>query len=181
MKLYEILLMLFDEFGGELTGRTRIQKLCYFYSILYKRDMGFRAHYYGPYSPQVEKVLDELEGIGLIEKNVITLGENSGGFEVKRYDYKINDYGKQVVNNISQSDEKQQLKSFVRKIKDVGNPNTTDISVAAKAYFVLARADMPLTDDEIRKKASAFDWDINSNSINKAADFLKNLELLKAG
>jgi hypothetical protein len=37
---------------------------------------------------------------------------------------------------------------------------------------------MPLTDDEIRKKASAFDWDIHSNSIEKAANFLTKLELI---
>jgi uncharacterized protein YwgA len=178
MKIYEIILLMISELGGILAGRTKIQKLCYFYSLIANKEFGFRPHYYGPYSPMVENTLDELEGIGLIDKRVERLGENFDGFEVKRYDYGITIYGQQVVETIVDSHEKRQLKEFIRKVIKIGLPNTTDISIAAKAYYILQRESMPLTDDEIQKKAKAFGWDINSNSINSASNFLKAFNLI---
>ncbi len=173
MKIYEIILLMISEFGDRISGRTKVQKMCYFYARLKNREMGFRPHYYGPYSPAVENALDELEGIGLIDKKIEIIGENPAGFEVKRYDYEITKYGKQVVDTIEDCQEKRDLQEFVRKIKMIGIPGTIDISIAAKAYYILERENMPLTHEEIRKKAEAFGWNIDSNAINRAAAFLK--------
>jgi uncharacterized protein YwgA len=180
MKIYETVLLMISEFGGNLPGKTKIQKLCYFYSVLNDKEMGFRPHYYGPYSPIVENALDELEGLGLIDKDVERLGENQEGFEIKKFHYRITRYGTQVVDTIEDNPEKKELEKFVEKVKKTGIPDTTGISIAAKAYYILRKENMPLTDDEIRKKARAFGWDINSDSINKAANFLKSFGLIKA-
>ncbi|MCP5051178.1 MAG: hypothetical protein GY940_28695 [bacterium] len=182
MKIHEVILMLIDGLGedGKLSGRTKMQKMCYFYSILNNRDMGYRPHFYGPYSPFVENSLDELEGIGLVERSVVRLGDNADGFEVNRYDYRITKYGEQVINAIANGKEKEDLNRFVEKINKIGIPSTTNISIAAKAYYILARAEMPLTGDEIRKKAGAFNWNINQDSIQGAEGFLEDLGLIKA-
>lgn len=179
MKIYEILLVLIDELGGKVSGRTLIQKLCYFFSIKHNKNMGFKPHYYGPYSPYVEKALDELEGIGLFDKTVELLGESSSGFEIKRYDYVLTKYGKQAVSTIAQSDEKEKVVTFASKIKRHGIPSTEEISVAAKSYFILNRERSTLTDNQIKGKASDFDWDITEDSINRASDFLVKMELVK--
>jgi uncharacterized protein YwgA len=180
MKIYEIVLLMISEFGGKLPGKTKIQKLCYFYSVLNDKEMGFRPHYYGPYSPIVENALDELEGLGLIDKGVERLGENQEGFEIKKFHYWITKYGRQVVDTIGDNQQKKELEKFIEKVKKTGLPDTTDISIAAKAYYILQRENIPLTDDEIRKKARAFGWDINSDSINKAANFLSAFGLITA-
>jgi uncharacterized protein YwgA len=179
MKIYELILAMLSEFGGRLTGRTKIQKLCYFYSILKNRGLGFRPHYYGPYSPAVENALDELEGIGLIDKKIKLLGENSTGFEVKRYDYEITRYGHQVVQSINNSQEKKDLKEFAEHIKKIEMPGTMDISIAAKAYYILDREKKSLTGEQIRKKAELFGWDIDPDSIDKAENFLQAFGLVE--
>ena len=114
----------------------------------------------------------------MIDKTVERLGENSDGFEVKRYRYEITKYGHQVVDTIGDTEERHKLTNFLEKIKDIGLPNTMDISIAAKAYYILQRENKPLTSGEIRKKAESFGWDIDSGSIDKAERFLSELELI---
>lgn len=179
MKLNEIILLLIDGLGGTLGGKTRIQKLCYFYSILNGKEMGFRPHHYGPYSPAVENAMDELEGIGLIDKKVENYGENSDGFAVNRYDYQITKYGDQVIETIGDNEEKRNLDEFIKKIEKFGLPTTMDISIAAKSHYILEREKGPLNSMEIRKKAEDFGWDIKPDSIDKAANFLRDLEILE--
>ncbi|MCP5109043.1 MAG: hypothetical protein GY950_37020 [bacterium] len=179
MKIYEIVLLMISGLGGKLGGKTKVQKLCYFYSALKGKRMGFKPHYYGPYSPAVENALDELEGIGLIDKQVENFGENSDGYAITRYDYEITKYGEQVVDATGDSIEKKELQEFVKKIGKIGLPDTMDISIAAKAYYILQREKRTLTFGEIRKKAGDFGWEINHASIDKAVNFLKELEVVK--
>lgn len=181
MKTYEIILLMIHELGGSLSGKTKMHKLCYFYSVISKKQMGFKPHYYGPYSPAVENALDELEGMGLIRKTTEPLGENPDGFEMKRYSYKVTKYGLQVIDTMADTQGRTQLKMYIEKVKDVGLPTTTDISIAAKAYYILDRENKPLTDGEIHKKAKNFNWDISSTSIHSAANFLKEFELISIG
>jgi uncharacterized protein YwgA len=177
MDINEIILFLISQLGGSISSKTKIQKLCYFYSILSGRKLGFIPHYYGPYSPQVATALDELEGIGLVDKKIENLGESSEGFEVKRYDYEINKYGSQVVERIKEGQDKEDLTGFVGQIQSVGDLSYFDLSIAAKAYFILKRENKNLTHDEISKKAKNFNWNINKPSIERAIKLLKKLEL----
>ena len=176
MNIDEVILFIISELGGKVSSKTKLQKLCYFYSILSEKDLGFRPHFYGPYSPLVEKTLDELQGIGLIDKQTHHLGENNYGFEVIRYDYSINEYGKQVIEDITPEPE---LMAFLQKIKEVGDPDYLDLSIAAKAYFVLKREGKPLTVEEIKNKAARFNWKISSDNINKAIKILEEFGLVK--
>jgi uncharacterized protein len=178
MKIEDIVILIISELGGKLSGRTKIQKLCYFYSIITGRKMGFIPHFYGPYSPQIETALDELEGIGLIKKYSERLGENPNGFDRIRYNYWITKYGKQVVDMIGDNDERNQLKEFIEKIELIGIPSASDLSVAAKAHYILNKQNKPLTDNEIRKRAETLGWDISTESINKAINFLTEFGLL---
>lgn len=179
MKIYEIILLLIKGFGGELGGRTLIQKLCYFFSVYKGKNMGFKPHFYGPYSPYVENALDELEGIALVDKEVECLGENSEGEEVKKYNYRLTKYGKQALDTITPSLERQELDEFIGLAKMNEIPSTTDISIAAKSHFILNRENRTLTYDEIRNKAGAFKWKIKPESIDKAIDILKSFNMVK--
>jgi hypothetical protein len=179
MDINEIILFMISELKGKISSKTKIHKLCYFYSVRSYRDMGFRPHYYGPFSPQVEKALDELEGIGLVDKKVDHLGESSEGFEIKRYDYIISDYGKQVEALIEDNQEKQELKNFIEMIKQAGNPGYLDLSIAVKAHFIFKKENRVVTPDEIRKKAKGFGWDIGSAAIKRAEKFMLQLKLIE--
>jgi uncharacterized protein YwgA len=179
MDVNEIILFMISELGGKISSKTKIHKLCYFYSICSNRDMGFRPHYYGPFSPQVEQALDELEGIGLVDKKVDHLGESSEGFEIKRYDYIINEYGKEVEALIKDSQEKQELKNFLGMIREAGDPGYLDLSIAAKAHFIFKKENRAITPDEIQKKARGFGWNIGPAAIRRAEKLLSQLELIE--
>ncbi len=56
--------------GGTLEGRTAIQKLCYFAGLVLDEDLGHRAHYYGPYSREVEVALSNEAFAGDLEETM---------------------------------------------------------------------------------------------------------------
>ncbi len=179
LALNDVILLIISDLGGEIQSKTKLQKLCYFHSIKTGKDLGFRAHYYGPYSPLVEKKLDELEGIGLIEKKTQSFGEiYRNGFGVVRYDYKMTKYGQEVVSAIGSNQEKELLTKFLKKIKELGNPDYLELSLAAKTYFILKKEGKPLTYESIREKAKIVDWEINEKDINKATKLLEKLKLI---
>lgn len=64
--------------GGELVGRTRLQKTCYFLEAL---EVGFEVefdyHNFGPFSPEVALAVDDAQALGLL-----TSEERSGNYHV---------------------------------------------------------------------------------------------------
>lgn len=179
MKINETILFIIDSLGGRVSSKTKVHKLCYFYSVFSKKDLGFKPHYYGPYSPLIERTLDELEALGLIDKGVNRFGEGSVGFEIVRYDYTINSYGKQVLAALNGDADKEVLKQYISKIKEAGDPDYLDLSIAAKSHFVLQREDDPLTPEGVRIKAEAFGWNISSTDVEKAVNLLEKFKLVK--
>ena len=71
-----ILLVIKDEKGDKLRGRTLLQKKIYFLSVLMERDLGFTAHYFGPYSSYVAGHLDSLVNYGLLKETLVPLSSN---------------------------------------------------------------------------------------------------------
>lgn len=181
MDLKNLILLLIDEFGGKISSKTKIHKLCYLYSIIYKKDFGYKPHYYGPYSPKVENALDELKGIGLLDVNEQSFGINHEGFEVIRYDYSINRFSQEVLNKIRISDlvEIKEIKNFVSKLKEIGDPDYFELSIAAKAFYILNKEGKPLTSTSIIDKAKEFDWHITENALNNAIELLVKLGLVE--
>lgn len=180
MDLKNLILLLIDEFGGKVSSKTKIHKLCYLYSIIYNKDFGFKPHYYGPYSPKVENALDELKGIGLLDIKEQSFGFNHQGFEVVRYDYSLNKYSCEVIHKIRDSykEEINKIKDFVSKLKKAEDPDYFELSIAAKAYYILRKEGKPLTDELIVEKAKEFDWHITKDTLDKAIELLIMLGLV---
>src|SRR5262249_40853843 len=55
--------------GGEIQGKTKFQKAVYFLGLLTGciDDLGYRAHFYGPYSDDVANAIDRLRTIGAVD------------------------------------------------------------------------------------------------------------------
>lgn len=181
MELKNLILLLIDELGGKVSSKTKIQKLCYFYSIISKKDFSYRPHYYGPYSPKVEKALSELRGIGLLDINEHSFGVNHQGFEVVRYDYAINGFGQEVVCKVREqhNQEIEEIRDFVSKLKKAGDPDYFELSIAAKAFYILNKEGKALTNLSIIEKAKDFDWHITDDALTKAIELLSVLGLVE--
>lgn len=102
----EIVLLVVDGYGGSMSGKTLLQKVCYFVEVALK------AHHYGPYSPSIEESVGELKELGFIEEHTVGFGvSNPSGFgELRRYDYRLTADGRKVVED---------LKSRRTEVKDI--------------------------------------------------------------
>jgi uncharacterized protein YwgA len=78
-----IILLAIDAFGGQVGGKTLLQKRLYFLEILLNEDLGlnFDAHYYGPYSAIVNSDVTTLKLQGQLREDSSTYGYSaSSGF-----------------------------------------------------------------------------------------------------
>ena len=179
MKLNDYILLLIDLSEGGIRGKTLLQKRMYFLSILMNEDFGFKAHYYGPYSPYVEDALGTVKSLGFVEEHSTGYGlTNSEGFEVRRYDYSLTEDGKSIVAKYKHSDEIQNIENVLEKLKKAGDDGDyMSLSIAAKIHYILENSDKELYETEINDLAGKFGWNITLAQSAKAIQFLKNLEL----
>ena len=182
MTLRTTLLLMLAAWGSDMCGRTFLQKNAYFMSKLLGEDLGFRPHYYGPYSPKLELALGELRGMGIVSEAVSVFGTvDSSGFQRRRYDYSLTEDGKLVANAI-RSDlklEYEAIESAVKKIKRAGgNLDYLSLAVAAKTHFVISGGGSSLSEEDVVERASGFGWDVNEKQVGEATKFLGRLELI---
>lgn len=178
----DLVLMVLDAYGGSISGKTLLQKVCYFMDVSFGLDIGFKAHHYGPYAPTIEDAIGELKELGFISEETTGFGiQSSSGFgEVKRYDYRLTNDGKEVVGALKQkmSEQWENVRQRVQSIRANGEPNYQDLSVAAKSYFILRRQNKPMTDGEIKNEARRIGWQVTPENIQKAITLLGSLNLV---
>ena len=182
METRDIIAVLLAESDGMICGKTKIQKEMYFLSMVLRKDLDFRAYYYGPYSEEVRWGQDELIGIGFVNMRREALGmEPKGGFEVTRYDFELTESGRRLAEWLQRRhpEESGKIGEFVEKLQSIGNPNYISLSMAAKVHYVLGKTG-PLTRAEIRENANALGWAISTEDIEGAVQILEKLGFVKA-
>lgn len=171
----EIVLLVVDGYGGSMSGKTLLQKVCYFVEVALK------AHHYGPYSPSIEESVGELKELGFIEEHTVGFGvSNPSGFgELRRYDYRLTADGRKVVEDLkSRRTEVKDIEEMVERIKNSGDPDYLELSIAAKSYFILRKQNKPMTNSEIEKEAQRLGWPLQEGSVQKAIHLLQGLNLV---
>ena len=182
MKARHLILILLDTLGGKIDSKTKLHKEIYFISLLLNRDIGFKAHYYGPYSPKVEQGLDESIGAGFINMTREVFGmDPNRGFEFKRYDFSLTEPGKRFAEILKKKypEEHKQVEEFVGKLQEIGNPDYLTLSLSAKAYFILNKEGIAMTDSQIAEKAGEFGWNVTEDDITAAITILEKLDLVE--
>ncbi len=180
MKTRHILTVLLAKSGGEIRGKTKMQKEMYFLAEVLQMDLAYRPHFYGPYSDEVGGGMDQLEGIGFVDMRREYLGrEDQRGFEVHRCDFKLNKHGEEMASWLEHKypEESQKIGEFIKKLSAVpGGANYMNISLAAKVHYILKRSNQPLTREEIREIAKELGWgNIEQRDIDGAANILETL------
>jgi uncharacterized protein YwgA len=118
--------------GEPIEGRTRLQKLVF---LMQKRleeagedplqsdDYEFVPYDYGPFSKELYDDLDETIARGMVEGREEDLGEDK-----VKYDYEIQDQGKQWVGDQLSKEEAQRILGLAEEIKDeYGDVNLSDL------------------------------------------------------
>ena len=180
MNTSQFVLSLIHASGG-VRGRTLLQKRGYFVSLLtgLASELGYQAHYYGPYSAVLDGTLTQMKNLGFVEEGTTGFGIVSGGFEIRRYDYSLTEDGDRVLQPFLGTKEYAVVADAVRKIRNAGDPDYMELSIAAKAYFILRKQNKGMTSAEMLKEAEKFNWNIPEQSLGRAATFLSTLGLTK--
>ena len=166
-----------DTASNGVQGRTLLQKRIYFLSVLANEDFGFRPHYYGPYSSHVSTDLSALVEADLVEESRVRYGVATGFGEMSRYDYRLSDSGRNVVEH--RPEIVSHYREHLDKIHNSGvSADLNTISIAAKVHFIVSDQGKA-TVEKIQKLARSLGWDISEDSVNSVVEYLKRLELVK--
>ena len=174
-----VVLLAVEHVSDRSNGKTYLQKLCYFVQRLTNEQLGFRAHYYGPYSDQVSAALAYLTSTGLLSEARRGSGvAGKGGWEIARYDYAITDEGRRALSRLDQG-SLTAIKNAIERILDAGDQNYVDLSFAAKTDWILDSENGPMTYEGIAGAAARFNWNVSGTDVKRASGFLAKLGLVQ--
>jgi uncharacterized protein YwgA len=170
--------------GGSVQGKTKYQKSMYFLGLMTGcgDDLGYRAHYYGPYSEDVAEAMDWLRIIGAVDQSSSGAGTvDPSGFEIRRHNYRLNGKGRTFVE--STAARHQDLWNGIRKaadsLKQAGEMDYKSLSFAAKMYFLLDQKQGPASREELRRLATRLGWEVSPKQLEDAAVYLERLGLIE--
>jgi uncharacterized protein YwgA len=184
MKARDVVLMIVARGEGHPEfGRTSLQKVAYLTGRALERDLGHRAHYYGPFSSVIETETETLVLSDLVEEKVRSLGfANAAGFDAKQYDYKLTDAGKDRLALIEDryGPQAEVVNHVVDKlIEFTGGLDQRMLSPAAKVDYIASREERPVTTKDVRRAASDLGWSLSDSQIESVVTLLSGLGLVQ--
>lgn len=184
MATYDFVHLALLALDGEIQGKTKLQKTMYFLGLLTGQidDLGYRPHYYGPYSAEVAQAVERLKTVRFIDQDIRGgSAVDQSGFEVCRYDYRLNEDGRKVAKEKKARNTNlwNSIQNAVKKFRDAGDLDYMKLSIAAKAFFLLDKAPGDTaTEQELALMAKRFGWQVTPDQLREAAGFLKRLGLV---
>lgn len=170
--------------GGEIKGKTKLQKTVYFLGVITGclKDLGYRPHFYGPYSDDVAEAIDRLKSVGFVDQNRVSCyGLDQLGFERFRYDYRLNEVGRTVAEAKRRKHPTlwKRLTQGAQLLGQAGNLDYMKLSIAAKTYFLLGQKKGPATEQELAGLAVRFGWSVTPEQVKEAGSFLQKVGLVE--
>src|ERR1039457_7278255 len=107
MRAYDFVHMAMLALGEAIRGKTKLQKTMYFVGLLAGRsaELGYRPHYYGPYSAEVADAVKRLKAVDFITQDTTHFGAvNDAGFEIARHDFRLTDDGRAIAKQKAEAD-----------------------------------------------------------------------------
>ena len=153
-------------------------------SILQKENLGFSAHYYGPYSSFVAEHLDGLVYDGILKEateswNTASSERNALG-EIRRHTYTLT----AEASKLWEATRKKP--SFSEWDKELDRINAQPISgdfnqlsIAAKVHYIVNWREES-TVEEVRQVAKEYGWNVSEEDIESVLSFLTKLGLVSA-
>ncbi len=167
----------------KIKGKTKLQKTVYFLGVLTESldDLGYRPHYYGPYSSEVAFAVDKLKALDFVAETRASSGAaNPSGFEVTRYDFSLTDDGKQVAKLKAEQNHElwEKMQAAAKQLRKAGDPDYMKLSIAAKIHFMLGTRKR-VTTQELSQQAKKFGWRVSEAKALAAARLLETIGLVK--
>lgn len=122
-----------------------------------------------------------MKALGFVNEENTGFGVVRGGFEMKRYDYRLTADGELIASRIKGTADYEKITDAAERMIAAGNPNYVTLSIAAKAFFILRNRGQGMSTQEIVREAQKFDWEITPDSLDNAVRFLERLNIVKRG
>ncbi len=176
----DLVVLAYKAFDGRMRGKTLLQKRLYFLSVMLEADLGYEAHYYGPYSAEVASANAELKSMGFVGESSSVWGVDASGFELARYDYCLTEAGWRLADRKASADVENwgRVKRAAQMIRQAGDLDYVELSIAAKAYFVLLELKGKATLEDIAAMLPRFGWSVTQAQLKKAGSFLEQAGLV---
>lgn len=183
MNAYDFVHMALYAMGGEIRGKTKLQKTIYFLGLLSNldEDLGYRPHFYGPYSAEVAGAAQRLRALGFADQTSAGFGSvDSAGFEVARHDLSLTDEGRRIAEAKAKAHQSEwdRINAAAAKFKKTNEADYMKLSIAAKTKFMLGRQKGAVRIDDLASQAKEFGWSITLDQVRDAAKFLESLGLV---
>lgn len=176
----EAVLLVIDAAGGEVDGRTAVQKLCYFAGIVLNEDLGHRPHYYGPYSRAVEAALGNEAFAGDLEETSRPFASRRGG---RTYHYELTEQGRELVTEIREKSPEpaSRIDMIVKRLRElVPDLHQRPLSLAAKVDLIVVEQGGATPQTEIPKLAHGLGWQVSDEDVESAVQTLVGLGRLSS-
>jgi uncharacterized protein len=184
MKTYDFVHLVIHAVGDSVQGRTKLQKLVYFVGAItgnFER-LGYRAHYYGPYSPEVAGAVQELRGLKFLEQQAFEFGgTDKSGFEVSRYDYCLTKEGKEVAEEKAHANPNdwEAIKKAVQAINSTNTQDYVRLAIAAKTHLLSKKGGKGLSAKELEAMTAEHGWNaFTRDQFQEAMEFLNTVGLI---
>jgi uncharacterized protein YwgA len=183
MNPYDIVHLTLHAFGGRIEGRTKLQKTVYFIGIITDSvaDLGYRPHFYGPYSGLVTAAVARLKSLGFLTESTLGSGAiGEGGFEIARHDFQLTREGQRIAKEKAEQNTEawSKINGAVDRVKNAGIIDYMRMSVAAKTYHMLKAKGKPATPEELSESAKSLGWEAKPHDIEQSISFLQKLGLV---
>lgn len=174
MQEAELILSVLGSSDGSIDGRTAIQKIAYFCSIKTDVNMGYKPHFYGPYSPRMAGLLESLVSAGYIGEKVTFTAQDR-----TMYSYYLTKDGRKIANLIRKKEPEQYaiVTGVVDKCRKTVKNDINTLSMAAKVYFLLSQKGEKITYGEAKEMGKTFGWQLTNKKVNDGVKLLTSLEL----
>jgi len=177
MEPSDLLLLVVGKKDRVIPGRTAFQKLVYFVSTDLKSDLGYKAHFYGPYSPIVAQAAEFLVQTDFLREEETALAPG-----YTQYAYSLTKDGIKAAASARKlhANEDTRIQAVVDVCEKVAHLDTHVMSWAAKTHFISQGGPEKVwTIDALMEQGRAVGWDITPPQIRKGAELLFALGFAK--
>lgn len=185
MNTYDFVHLALHAMGGEIRGKTKFQKTVYFLGLLTKTvdDLGYRPHFYGPYSSEVAGAAGQLRALGFATQTAAGGGAvDQAGFEVARYDLRLTEEGVRMAQAKAEEhpEEWDEISRAAEILKKANEQDYVRLSIAAKTYFMLGQKRGTARINDLVALAETFGWSVTPEQVRDAARFLSSIGMVKS-
>jgi uncharacterized protein YwgA len=176
LEIFELILALLSANPSGINGRTALQKLCYFASVMLHMDLEYGPDFYGPFSPAVATNIQSLvETDFVLERKLRTFRYRT------MYCYSLAEDGIAIAERIREDyqNEYRTIRTLVRKYQQITHCNYQVLSWAAKVHYVLTQNKKAMTYAEAIKASELFGWKLTNTEVESAVGLLRALKLIK--